>query len=80
MVTGLTFLMVPVPINVPPHEPENHRVVVPDPPIRVKVTIVVGQTKSAEAVMEVGATGKGLTFMVTETQAELPQVGVSQRP
>ena len=61
-------MLLPVPIGVPPHDPENHWAVAPtpgDPPFRVRV-VVSPKHMLVVPVMLVGATEFAFTVTVVE--------------
>jgi hypothetical protein len=62
---GVTERLLPVPTNVPPHEPVYHPKVVPVPPVYDSVLLVPLQTVVAVALTDVGAVGSGVTVTVT---------------
>ena len=65
---GETDRLLPVPTEVPPHEPVYHPKVVPDPPLYDKVVDCPAQIGFGLAETLVGATGSGLTVIISEAQ------------
>lgn len=65
----------PVPIAVPPQLPVNHRRVVPEPPVAVRVILppALTQTGLAEGVIEVGGVGRGSTVTLSVLAVPSPQ-------
>ena len=73
MVTvGETDKLLPVPTDVPPHDPVIHRKVVPEPPVYDNVVDCPSQIVVAVALTVAGGAGNGFTVIVVETQPEFP--------
>ena len=66
--------MLPVPTVVPPHDPECQVKVVPDPPEYESVVLFPLHIVVEVALTEVGATGNGLTVIVTLWHVDVPQL------
>jgi hypothetical protein len=69
---GETERLFPLPISVPPHEPVYQLKVVPEPPVYCNEVDCPAQIVVDVAVAEVGATGSGLTVIVTDWQVDVP--------
>ena len=77
MAEGVTLMLFPLPIAVPPQELLYHfqLALLPRlPPFTLSVTLEPLQTESAEAVMDVGAAEKVLTLIVLLTHAVVLQL------
>lgn len=73
MEAGETLRLLPVPTVVPPHEPECHVNVVPDPPEYESVVLLPLHIVVDVALTEAGATGSGFTVIVTVLHVDVPQ-------
>ncbi len=73
---GVTVMLLPVPIRVPPQEAVYHlqRALLPrEPPLTLRVTAVLPQVVSLLAVMPEAAVLRVLTFTLRDTQAVVLQ-------